>query len=160
MTTNELLARVQIAATMSEITQEKILDYLSELQNNLSESPLDAAAYAGTARCREMIGGDAKTILDYYVLSLTLDSQDQNVWSMLGDFAARQAGSDKKRDEPPALPIVTTEKTAPPVAVFQAGEKIGDIIACLNIKGNKKLLFFLGGCLLLTYIVIFRAVLP
>lgn len=158
MNTNELLDRVQAASDMSEIVADDIRDYLSGLQGNLADSPLDAAAYAGTARCREMLGGDPKTILDYYVLSLTLDEQNKNVWAMLGEFATRRAGKTQTNTEAgPGLPTLV-ERNATSAPVFQAGNKVEDIIARIKIRGQKKLLFFVCACLLLTYIVIYGAV--
>ena len=158
MTTNELMDQLNKAIERPDLSTEEVQDYLAGLQSNLAEHPLDSTAYAGIARCREMLGDDPKTTLDYYVLALTLDGQNKNAWSMLGTFAARRGGitAQERLPEPSTVPIPISSQSTPIIA-DQTGNKITDIITRIKEHGHKKLIVFLMGCLILTYTVIFGA---
>lgn len=152
MTTNEINARLKESAEPQSLAGETLRDYLGGLQYNLAEHPLDAAAYAGTAHCRELLGDSPATVLEYYVLSLKLDGENMDTWKRLSHFSARRAGN----IQAPVInypEIIETAHKAP----ARSATKIELFWLSLKNTKDRKLIAFLLSCVAVGYIIMARA---
>ena len=169
MTTNEIIARIDNYGLTSPLYEDELRDCLAGLQYNLSEHPLDAAAYAGMARCRELMGTAPITVLEHYVLSLTLNEENARSWEMLGEYAKRRAATlSPAEKEPsgiaadsPVIPIISIAA----VAVKEATIKSQDLTQnkwpifwnALKGKTHRKMILFLATCIMAGYAIMARA---
>ena len=167
MTTTDIMARIDKFEQTAPLYEDELRDCLAGLQCNLSERPLDAAAYAGMARCKEIMGNAPITVLEHYVLSLTLKEDNAKSWEMLAQYAKRRAaelapGGSELAVSPPessAAPVISLvaarNSFAKPQEQLQ--NKWPIFWNALKGKAHRKMILFLATCLMAGYAIMARA---
>lgn len=167
MTTTDIMARIDKFEQTVPFYEDELRDCLAGLRYNLSERPLDAAAYAGVARCKEIMGTAPITILEHYVLSLTLKEDNAKSWEMLAQYAKRRAvelapgGSELAVSTPepspsPAISLAAARDNNPKQQVLMQS-KMAIFCNALKEKTHRKLIIFLATCIIAGYAIMARA---
>ena len=167
MTTNEILARIDNYGQAETCYEDELRDCLAGLQYNLSEHPLDAAAYAGLARCKELMGSASITVLEHYVLSLKLNEGTAKSWAMLGEYAAGRASAlsqgtseqTANRVDRPVAPVISLASIRENPARLQdlTQNKWPIFWNALKGKTHRKMILFLVICITAGYAIMARA---
>lgn len=88
-TTHEVLR--ELLRKGSEATEQDYEVAMSEFKEVLEDGPIKPLAYAGIAHCKAKLDHHPFTVIDYFTLALSFNTQNEVIWRLLSEYATEQS---------------------------------------------------------------------
>lgn len=163
MTTTQTVDSLRLITKITT-TREKtiVLDALCALQDELYHRPRNAMAYAGMAKCKELVGEDPLEVQEYYSLASMLAPENAVIWLMRAEFAARIAegfsAGPREIDRMPTGDSSEPEVPEPLVLIKPAGLILKQTFLKKISNSDRKIVVFMGTCAAAAVFILFQVV--
>ncbi len=72
-------------------TEEDFDMAIAEFKDTLENGPIKPLAYAGIAHCKAKLDYHPFTVIDYFTIALSFNTQNEVIWRLLSEYAMEQS---------------------------------------------------------------------